>query len=99
MLVLTAAGAVDRWRRASRDRLTLAIAAWGSVCALFLLLGILTPLDMRYYLAIIPALALLAGAGASWWWNQRGLARLAAAALLAWIVWIGLDTWWSAIQG
>lgn len=95
VLALAAAGAADRWRRGSRDRLTLAIAAWGVACTLFLLMGILTPLDMRHYLAVIPALALLAADGASWWWNRRGLARLAAAALLAWIVWIGLDTWWS----
>jgi hypothetical protein len=57
--------------------------------------GILTPLDMRYYLAVIPSFALLASAGASWWWREGGLARIAAAALLAWAVWIGVETWWT----
>lgn len=97
-LVLAAAGAVERWRSGSRDRLTLAVAGWGFACALFLAIGVLTPLDMRYYLAIIPALALLAAAGASWWWNVGGAARALAAALLAWIVWVGVMTWWSTLR-
>ena len=97
VLILAAAGAADRWRRGSRDRLTLAVAAWGLTCALYLVVGVLTPLDMRYYLAVIPALALLAGVGASWWWQSGGGVRIAAALLLAWIVWTGVDTWWRTL--
>lgn len=99
VLALGVVGAADRWRRGSRDRLTLAVAAWGASCTMFLLLGILTPLDMRYYLAAIPALALVAAAGASWWWTAGGPRRFTAAALLAWIVWMGLETWWSTLPG
>lgn len=97
VLVLAVAGTVDRWRRASRDRLTLAVAGWALTCTLFLVIGVLTPLDMRYYLAVIPALALLAAAGASWSWRMGGRARLAAATLLAWIVWTGVWTWWGTL--
>jgi hypothetical protein len=97
LLVLAAAGTIDRWRRGSRDRLTLAIAAWVLTCVLYLIVGILTPLDMRYYLAVIPALALLAALGASWWWRAGGTRRIAAALLLAWIVWTGIGTWWSTL--
>jgi hypothetical protein len=97
VLALAAAGAADRWRRGSRDRLTLAVAASGSTCMLFLLLGILTPLDMRYYLAAVPVVALVAAAGASYWWKEGRQSRFIAVALLAWIVWTGLDTWWSTL--
>ena len=46
------------WRRgAPRDRLTLASAAGRWRVLAFLVLGVLTPVDMRYYLAAIPALA------------------------------------------
>jgi hypothetical protein len=97
VLVLAALGVVDRWRRSARDRLTLAIAAWTLTCAAYLLVGVLTPLDMRYYLAIIPALALLAGAGASWWWTMGGRTRVVVAGLLAWIVWTGVWVWWGTL--
>ena len=97
ILVLAVAGALDRWRRSSRDRLTLAVAALGLTCALYLIVGVLTPLDMRHYLAAIPALALLAAAGASWWWQSGGSARIIAALLLAWIVWTGVETWWRTL--
>jgi hypothetical protein len=97
LLILAGAGAVDRWRRSSRDRVTLGVAAWGLTCALYLIVGVLTPLDMRYYLAVIPALALYAAVGASWWWRGGGGKRLVAAVLLAWIVWTGVETWWSTL--
>lgn len=97
LLILSVAGATDRWRRGSRDRLTLAVAGWVMTCALYLLVGVLTPLDMRYYLAVIPALALLAAGGASWWWRDGGATRILAALLLIWIVWTGIETWWSTL--
>jgi hypothetical protein len=97
-LALALCGIVDRWRRAARDRLTLAVAAWGLTCTAFLILGVLTPLDMRYYLAAVPPIALLAALGASWGWRERGAARLSAAALLGWILWTGVETWWSTLS-
>lgn len=97
-LVLTLVGIRRLWRQGARDRLTLSLAAWAFACLLFLLLGVLTPVDMRYYLASIPAVAIAAGVGASWLWGQRGYRRLLAAALLAWIAGIGVETWWKAIR-
>ena len=96
-LALAAAGGVDRYRRRSRDRLTLTIVAWIGTCTLFLILGVVTPLDMRHYLAVIPAIALLAACGASWLWKESGLLRLVAALLLGWMLWIGVETWWRTI--
>lgn len=92
LLALAAVGALDRWRRGARDRLTLAVAAWTSACAVFLLVGVLTPLDLRHYLAVIPAITLLAAVGASTLWRRSAPARAVAALLLGWTVWIGIDT-------
>ena len=52
---------------------------------------------MRYYLASIPAIAILAGIGASKGWNDGGYARLASAILLAGSVVVGLRSWWAAL--
>jgi hypothetical protein len=89
LLLLAAIGAWRLFMRRARDRGTLAILGWGTACVLFLVLGILTPVDMRYYLASIPALAVAGSAGASWLWTAGPLHRTAAAALLAWAAAIG----------
>jgi len=83
-LLLAAAGGWSLIVRGARDRLTLAILGWTAACLAFLVLGILTPVDMRYYLAVIPALAIAGAAGASWMWGRGGAYRVAAIALLAW---------------
>ena len=60
---------VEAWRARSRR---LAAGGWILTCGLFLVLGILTPVDMRYYLAAIPALALFAAAAGSIAWTSGG---------------------------
>jgi hypothetical protein len=96
-ILLAAWGTVSLWRRGLRDRLTLAVAGWGMTCVLFLVVGVLTPVDMRYYLASLPALAIVASAGASTGWAAGERRRLVAVALLAWAVWVGIATWWRVL--
>ena len=84
LLLLAAIGAWRLFARRARDRGTLAILGWSAACLLFLVVGILTPVDMRYYLASIPALAVAGSAGASWLWTAGPLHRAAAGAFLAW---------------
>ena len=91
-LALAAVGGWALARRPGRDRLVLSTAAWVLSCVLFLALGILTPVDMRYYLASIPVVAVAGGTGASILWSRRGPFRLAAAVLIAGVVWIGGTT-------
>ena len=89
-LALAAAGAWDLWRRAARDRLTLAVAAWGLTCVAFLVIGVLTPVDMRYYVAALPAIAITAAAGASAGWTAGGPRRIATVVLLTWLAVLGV---------
>jgi hypothetical protein len=96
LMLIAAAGAVERWRRAARDRLSLTVAGWGSACTVFLLLGVLTPVDMRYYLSATPALAAVGGAGASWGWQAGAHWRVLTVLLLSWALWIAVETWWHA---
>lgn len=81
-MMLAGAGATWLARRHQRDRLTLVLAGWAAVSAAFLVLGVLTPVDMRYYLAFFPAVALLGGVGASWWWRRGGWWQASAGVLL-----------------
>ncbi len=96
-LLLAAAGAWHLLRRQARDRLTLAVAGWALSCAVFLMVGVLTPVDMRYYLASIPAVALVAAVGASTLWSGGRAPRVVSVVLLAWMTGVGIVTWWTTL--
>jgi hypothetical protein len=96
-IVLGVLGSASLSRRLWPDRLTLTIAGWLAGCAVFLIVGILTPIDMRYYLAAIPAVALLGSAGAAAAWSRGAVWRGVAIALLAGAVATGVHTWWSPL--
>jgi hypothetical protein len=96
-LALAAWGAAVLWARGVRDRTTLATTGWLLTCGLFLVLGILTPVDMRYYLAAVPALAIFAAAGSSIAWTSGGPSRIGAVALLAGTVFVAVRAWWSTL--
>lgn len=101
VLLCALAGTIACIRRGA-NRLALAAAGWGASCLAFLVLGILTPIDMRHYLAAVPVLAVTAGYGAAVIWSDvplrhRTLARAGAAVLLGWTAWTGFDNWWSTL--
>jgi len=85
------------WMRTLRDRLALTIWGWGLSCAVFMAIGILTPMDVRYYLAVVPAIALTAAYGASHAWQLSAAWRGAAVLLLAGAIAAGINRWWSAL--
>lgn len=97
-VLLLLAGARDLWRRGSRDRLTLAVAGWGIACLIFLVIGVLTPVDMRYYLAALPAVAAVGAAGASQGWGAAGPPRLVTTVLLIWWILTGVGSWWNTLR-
>jgi hypothetical protein len=86
-------GAASLWHRGARDRTTLTCAGWALACMLFLVLGIVTPVDMRYYLAAIPVVAIAGALAAAFAWASRGRRRIIAAVLLAWAAVVGVNAW------
>jgi hypothetical protein len=102
VLLLALLGAAELGLRRGPDRLTLAVTGWIVSCLAFLLIGVLTPVDMRHYLAAVPAVAIAAGYGAAWAWSesrppQRTLFRAATAAVLAGAVYAAFRDWWNAL--
>jgi len=67
--------------------------AWAGTCALFLGVGILTPVEMRYHFAAFPAIALIAAFGWSWAWRSRLPLRICAMLVLCAAVWVGFSGW------
>jgi hypothetical protein len=102
VLVLALVGAAELALKHGMDRLTLAVTGWTLSCLAFLLIGILTPVDMRHYLAAVPAVAIVAGYGAAWAWREswaphRTLFRAAAAVFLAGAIYSAFHNWWNAL--
>ena len=90
VLFLAAIGAFHLVARSARDRLALALLGWTASCVMFFIIGVITPVDMRYYLAAIPAVAIAAAAGASWMWMTGGTGRGAALVLLVGAALVGV---------
>jgi 4-amino-4-deoxy-L-arabinose transferase-like glycosyltransferase len=102
ILLLAFLGAVELARRRGRDRLTLVLTGWIVACLAFLVIGVLTPVDMRHYLAAAPALAIASGYGAAWAWSEstrlhRTAWRVAAAVLLAATISAAFHNWWNTL--
>jgi hypothetical protein len=90
-LALAAIGIVIALRRGWRDAWTLTLAGAGIAIAGFLLLGALTPIEMRANLAAQPLVAAFAALGTSSLWDSRRwpLRALAIAGVAA-AIWAGL---------
>lgn len=88
-------GAWRIWGQKRRDRLTLALGGVGASCAGFLVLGILTPVEMRYYLAALPIVAIVVAAGLVQAARMRPIVRWTVGLLVVWALadtvhkWVG----------
>ena len=90
-LALAGAALIAAQRR--RDRLSLAIWAWVAMLGMFSTLAVATPLEMRYHLAVAPALAMLAAAALSWS-MQSPAGRLIAGVVTAALIAFGARGWY-----
>jgi hypothetical protein len=91
-------GLVSLVRRRVRDRMSLAIVGWLLTLVTFSALAVLTPLEMRYHLAVAPAMAILAGLEASDWWRLGGWRRLMAGVAVAAVVLFGARGWFDWLR-
>jgi hypothetical protein len=109
LCLLAVVGLVRRRWTAERDRASLLVMATLIVCALVLAVSVIAPVEARFerytdefisrlYYASLPAVALLAAAGAVWLWSAGPGGRLAAGLLAApalaiaasqWLGWMG----------
>lgn len=95
--LLAAAGGlrVARERAGSPTRTVLGM--WLLACLVFLIVGIVTPIDLRHYLAALPVVAVLAGVAVADGWRARGPARLAVGLVALWAAWVGAVSWFGVL--
>jgi hypothetical protein len=104
MLVLAAVGAWRVWADRLRDRLALAICAWGVAYLVFLGVSVLAPVDVGYEryaaefmgrvdLSTYPAAVLLAAYGGAWMWRAGFATRVVTVAAIIGAVALGARAW------
>ena len=96
-----AAAAVGAWRlcrEGAPPRLRLLLLAWAGTSVVFLVVGILTPIDLRYHFAAFPALAVAAGFTCAWAWQHGIVPRAAAALMIGAGAWEGISQWMRALS-
>jgi hypothetical protein len=96
-----AAAAIGAWhlaRNRQSPRLILLLLGWAGTCFVFLAIGIVTPIEMRYHFAAFPALAITAAFACSWAWRRSVAIRLAMCALIAAGLWDGISQWLWALS-
>jgi hypothetical protein len=95
LLAVAGGVGVARDRPGSPTRTILAM--WLLACLFFLIVGIVTPIDLRHYLAALPVVAVLAGVAVAEGWRAGGPARWAVSLLALWAAWVGAVSWFSVL--
>jgi hypothetical protein len=97
-ITAAAIGAWSLFRSTPSPRLTLLLLGWVGTCLVFLVLGIMTPIEMRYHFAAFPALAICAAFACSWALRSHVAIRLAMSALVVAGVADGVSQWLWALS-
>ena len=95
------AAAIGAWalfRNNPSPRLTLLLLGWGGTSLVFLAVGIVTPIEMRYHFAAFPALAILAAFACSWAWRSGAAIRVALCVLVVAAMSDGVSQWLWALS-
>jgi hypothetical protein len=90
------AATIGAWRLSrgtEPPRLTLLLLGWAGTCLLFMAIGVLTPVEMRYHFAAFPVVALAAAYGSSWAWRGGLPLRICATLALSAATWVGVQQW------
>ena len=95
ILVLAAVGLPVAWRRRRVDPVASLALGTTAACLGFLGLGLLSPIDLRYYLAAHPALAMIGGLAIAAGVDAGGPRRVAAWLALAATAAFGIIYWFS----
>ena len=96
-MLLAVVGAVQLIVRRRPSPVQRLLAMWLAVCGLFMVVGIITPVDLRHLLAALPVVGVLCAIGFAALWRGGPLGRLAGGAAAAWMVWVCALSWTSAL--
>jgi hypothetical protein len=98
-ILLAIAGTIAILRDRRSSPIATLLGMWLAACGLFMVVGIVTPVDLRHLLAALPAIGILAAIGFASLWRAGMAARIAGVAAAAWMVWVAAISWTSSLAG
>jgi hypothetical protein len=98
-MLLAAAGAIRLARNRTSSPIQLLVMMWLLACGLFMIVGIITPVDLRHLLAALPVIGILAAIGFAGLWRGGPLLRVAGVAAAAWMGWVTAISWAGMLGG
>ncbi len=92
-IALAVIGAVRLIRERRPAPIRTILVMWLTACGLFMIVGVITPVDLRHLLAALPVIGILAAIGFAGAWRAGPAGRLAGLAAVAWMFWVAALSW------
>ncbi|HKW02497.1 MAG TPA: hypothetical protein VJN96_21915 [Vicinamibacterales bacterium] len=96
-IAMALVGAATLWTRPNASPVRKLIGMWLLVCLFFMVVGIVTPVDLRHLLAALPVIGILIGIGFAAGWRSGPAGRALGVAAAAWMLWICAISWTGAL--
>lgn len=98
-MLLAIAGTIAILKDRRPSPIATLLGMWLAACGLFMIVGIVTPVDLRHLLAALPVIGILAAIGFASLWRAGITARVAGLAAAAWMVWVAAVSWTGSLAG
>ena len=98
-MLLGVVGAIRIARDRSPSPMRTLVVMWLIACGLFMIVGIITPVDLRHLLAALPIIGIFAAVGFAGLWRSGSGGRWAAVAAAAWMGWVTAISWAGMLGG
>ena len=96
-MLLAIAGAAQLAVRPTPSPVQRLLAMWLAVCGFFMVVGIVTPVDLRHLLAALPVIGILIAIGFAAGWRRGPIGRALGIAAAGWMVWVCAISWTGAL--
>jgi Na+/glutamate symporter len=96
-MLLAIAGVVQLAARPRPSPVQRLVAMWLAVCGFFMVVGIVTPVDLRHLLAALPVIGILVAIGFAGGWRSGPIGRALGVAAAGWMAWVCAVSWTGAL--
>jgi len=96
-MLLAIAGVVELAARPRPSPVQRLVAMWLAVCGFFMVVGIVTPVDLRHLLAALPVIGILVAIGFAAGWRSGPIGRALGVAAAGWMAWVCAISWTGAL--
>jgi hypothetical protein len=98
-MIIAVVGAIRIARDGPASPIRSLVVMWLVACGLFMIVGIITPVDLRHLLAALPVIGMFAAFGFAGLWRSGSNGRLVAVAAAVWMAAVTAISWAGMLGG